>query len=288
MDALADSTMIYPKKFPCSKVPRINVFSLKISDKTTGGFSNGGNGRAVSWNGSYWIALGDGDTANSISNIQYSYDGQTWCNNTTGGFCNSGYGIASAILTYLGINCNSPHYTLDVFGTIHAPTLITNHIYYTDLHSISDRRVKTNISSANLLQCYSTIRELPLRRFQFLNPIHQDKQDKKQVGFIADEVYSFFPKAIKTHMYNKGEFSTLNFVNFEQIHMTHFGATQYMASLLDYQNSTIVGQNTDITELRSVVNTFSSLLVKQSSELSILHVQIAGFSNILSTLIARI
>jgi hypothetical protein len=147
-------------------------------------------------------------------------------------------------------------------------------MYFLNYHSVSDRRVKKNIESADLTRCYSTIRDLPLRRFEFTNPISQLKQDKKQVGFIADEVQSVFPKAITTRDYNKDGLSTINFVNFEQVHMTHVGATQYIANLLDNQHSTIVGQNADITTLQTTVSS--------------LQVQLSGFSNILSTLLTKL
>jgi len=248
---------------------------------TTGGFSFAGNG--ITWNGSYWIAVGN-DSTSSLSNIQVSVDGTNWTGITSGGFNSpsyAGYSVASATQSYLGINCNSPRYTLDVNGTINAPSAILNDIFYANTHLISDRRTKKNIVSADLTQCYSTLRELPLRRFEFLNPINELKQDKKQVGFIADEIQSFFPKAIKPHQYNKNGFSTLNFVNFEQIHMTHFGATKYMASLLDNQHSTIVGQNADISTLK---NKF----MEQTSEISSLQLQVSGFSNVLSTILAKL
>jgi hypothetical protein len=42
--------------------------------------------------------------------------------------------------------------------------------------------------------------------------------------------------------------------------MAHFGATQYMASLLEQQNSTIVGQNVSIGSLQTDVLNLSTTL----------------------------
>ena len=156
----------------------------------------------------------------------------------------------------VGINCNTPAYTLDVNGNINANTgYFLNGAVFT-----SDRRIKTNITSADTLLCYSTVRELPLHRFEYMSSFRQSKHDIKQIGFIADEVETVFPKSIYTAPVNTDGFSTLNFVNFEQIQMAHFGATQYMASLLEQQNSTIVGQNVSIGSLQTDVLNLSTTL----------------------------
>ena len=156
----------------------------------------------------------------------------------------------------VGINCNTPAYTLDVNGNINANTgYFLNGAVFT-----SDRRIKTNITSADTLLCYSTVRELPLHRFEYMSSFRQSKHDIKQIGFIADEVETVFPKSIYTAPVNKDGLSTLKFVNFEQIQMAHFGATQYMASLLEQQNSTIVGQNVSIASLQTDVLNLSTTL----------------------------
>ena len=156
----------------------------------------------------------------------------------------------------VGINCNTPAYTLDVNGDINANTgYFLNGAVFT-----SDRRIKTNITSADTLLCYSTVRELPLHRFEYMSSFRQSKHDIKQIGFIADEVETVFPKSIYTAPVNKDGLSTLKFVNFEQIQMAHFGATQYMASLLEQQNSTIVGQNVSIASLQTDVLNLSTTL----------------------------
>ena len=154
----------------------------------------------------------------------------------------------------VGINCNTPAYTLDVNGDINANTgYFLNGAVFT-----SDRRIKTNITSADTLLCYSTVRELPLHRFEYMSSFRQSKHDIKQIGFIADEVETVFPKSIYTAPVNKDGLTTLKFVNFEQIQMAHFGATQYMASLLEQQNSTIVGQNVSIGSLQTDVLNLST------------------------------
>ena len=156
----------------------------------------------------------------------------------------------------VGINCNTPAYTLDVNGNINANT----GYFLEGVTFTSDRRIKTNIVNANLETCYSTVRDLLLHRFEYTSSFRQLKNDVKQIGFIADEVETVFPKSIYTAPVNKDGLSTLKFVNFEQIQMAHFGATQYMASLLEQQNSTIVGQNVSIGSLQTDVFNLSTTL----------------------------
>jgi 3-dehydroquinate dehydratase len=168
----------------------------------------------------------------------------------------SNLSVGSFYVSSVGINCNSPAYTLDVNGDINADIgYFLNGAVFT-----SDRRIKTNITSADTLLCYSTVRELPLHRFEYMSSFRQSKHDIKQIGFIADEVETVFPKSIYTAPVNTDGFSTLNFVNFEQIQMAHFGATQYMASLLEQQNSTIVGQNASIGSLQTDILNLSTTL----------------------------
>jgi len=157
---------------------------------------------------------------------------------------NAGFNIAPTG-EYVGINCNNPVYPLDVSGSIH----ITGTGYADNgWTTTSDRRIKTDITNANLELCYSTLRDTPLHHFGFVSSFSQAKQDKHQLGFIADEISTIFPKSVFLNKTSMEGFSTIYYVNFEQIQMAHFGATQYMASLLDQQNSTIVGQNAFIDQ----------------------------------------
>ena len=65
--------------------------------------------------------------------------------------------------------------------------------------SPSDRRIKLDISEADLDLCYSVIKSLPLRRFTWNPKYCQNMSDKKVLGWIADEVESCFPKSITTN-----------------------------------------------------------------------------------------
>jgi len=59
----------------------------------------------------------------------------------------------------------------------------------------SDQRVKSNIVAANLITCYNTIKSLNLKYFQWNFPDMQPI-DQHSLGFIAQEVVNYFPKAV--------------------------------------------------------------------------------------------
>ena len=59
----------------------------------------------------------------------------------------------------------------------------------------SDRRIKEDITDANLDLCYSIAKNLKLRRFKWKDYIGYEG-DKNVVGYIAQEVQEIFPKAV--------------------------------------------------------------------------------------------
>jgi hypothetical protein len=152
---------------------------------------------------------------------------------------------------YVGISCNTPYYELDVNGTINAfSAVLSNGVALS-----SDRRIKKDIIAADLSLCYNNFLSLPLRRFQFISSFSETKNDKSQIGFIADEISTFFPRSIYETRTSVGGFSTINSVNYEQIQMSHYGASQYMAQLLQQQNSTLQGMQNQILQMASVITT---------------------------------
>jgi hypothetical protein len=149
----------------------------------------------------------------------------------------------------LGINCNSPLYTLDVNGTINAQTAV----YSNGTLLTSDRRIKEFIQDANLEVCYSNVKQLPLRRYQYISSFANTKNDVAQIGFIADELSTIFPKSVMefdTHV--DPNFSTLLYINYDQIFMSHYGATQQLMSVVEQQSTqiaTLLAQNSTLTQM---------------------------------------
>ena len=243
---------------------------------TSGGFS--AHGSSVAWNGSYWIATGQDAT----HSIQYSYDGKVWMGVTAGGFSVYGSGIAWSSPLFNPTLWSTSSYTYVINGNLTVTSTINAQTGYFLNGSVftSDRRIKTDITYANLELCYSTVRELPLHHFGFVSSFHELKRDKHQLGFIADELSTVFPKSVFLDKTSINAFSTIYFVNYEQIQMAHFGATQYMASLLDSQSSTIHGQNIFIEQQISTNKV-------QAEQFSSLTSHMNTFSSILQTLLTR-
>ena len=92
----------------------------------------------------------------------------------------------------VGIGTASPSYTLDVAGNIGYSGTITDY---------SDRRLKENINDADLDTCYDTVKNLKLKRYKFKDGVLEEKQDRNQLGWIAQEVEEVMPKSIFKHEY---------------------------------------------------------------------------------------
>ena len=105
-----------------------------------------------------------------------------------------------------------------------------NLLYYGSLNFISDPRLKKNIESANLRQCYDTIRDMPLRRYEFIDTYVSTFgiTDTRRLGILADEYERHFPKSITLQEGVVPGFSTIKTVDTQQLEMAHLGATKYL------------------------------------------------------------
>jgi hypothetical protein len=63
---------------------------------------------------------------------------------------------------------------------------------------VSDERIKTDISPANLDRCYEIVKSVPLKHFGFAPGVYTDDQiqDKHNLGWIAQDVQKVFSKAV--------------------------------------------------------------------------------------------
>jgi len=140
----------------------------------------------------------------------------------------------AGVFSSIGVNCNSPKYLLDVNGLINARAgVFSNATFLT-----SDSNVKENIVDADLGVCYNNVRNLPLRRFTYISSIAGGKIDKTQIGFIAQEAGEVFPKSIMP-IYEESVGSTIQLLNYDQIFLSHYGATQLLMSTVDSQAARI-------------------------------------------------
>jgi hypothetical protein len=90
----------------------------------------------------------------------------------------------------------------------------------------SDRRVKLDIETANADLCYSTVKNLPLRRYTYDPVAFPDTaiRDRSVVGWIAQEVRDVLPKAVsQSSQHGYDDFMSLDD---DQIYKTMYGALQ--------------------------------------------------------------
>jgi hypothetical protein len=109
-------------------------------------------------------------------------------------------------------------------------------------NTISDQRVKENIKKANIQICYDNIKNINLYRYNYINGFKSVIDDKTQLGYIAQQVHSVFPKStsrIKTRIEDKREIPDLLTVNIDQINFTLFGAVKQLIKVVEKQSKRI-------------------------------------------------
>jgi len=149
----------------------------------------------------------------------------------------------------VGINKSQPgnFYALDIVGAIRATSSITAPlgVFSNGTLPPSDSNVKENIVPADLSQCYSNVKNIPLRRFNYISSISHSKIDKSQIGFIAQELQNYFPRSVVS-------FNDIYHVNYDQTFFSHFGATKVLIS-------TVEGQAVYKSTLKSAIERYQSL-----------------------------
>ena len=108
----------------------------------------------------------------------------------------------------------------------------TKEVVYNNTAGASDERLKTNIVSADVGLCYSTIQNLPLKYFawkeEFL--LQTGMTDKHELGWTAQDVKPFFPKSV--HITSNVFFSDFHSLQTDQIYQSHIGATKHLIQTL--------------------------------------------------------
>lgn len=158
--------------------------------------------------------------------------------------------------TYVGIGTSSPTQKLEVAGNLKVSNNgyimnnlglgMTNPTYQLQLSqdsaakpstttwtTTSDIRLKTNIQLADKMRCYEIIKSLPLKHYTWKTDyLTQTKMtDKSKLGWIAQDVQTVFPKAVRTtEMYGLKDCKTLDA---DQIYATMYGAIQHLQDLVE-------------------------------------------------------
>ncbi len=123
----------------------------------------------------------------------------------------------------LSLGLSAPTYQLDL-STDYARKLST-----TTWTTGSDRRIKSDIQSANLTRCVDIVDSLDLKYFKWNIPGVQGGQsptDTHSLGWIAQDVKEFFPNSVRlTQDYGFDDFHNLDS---DQLIKTMYGALKKM------------------------------------------------------------
>jgi hypothetical protein len=110
---------------------------------------------------------------------------------------------------------------------------ITNPTGTASWNTGSDRRIKENIERASYDKCYDNINKLELNRFNYIKGFNTVNRDITQLGFIAQEVYDIFPKAISTNGYYSDTLIIPDLLSIDvtQINYTLYGAVKKLMEI---------------------------------------------------------
>jgi hypothetical protein len=135
-----------------------------------------------------------------------------------GNLClNPNYG---AFTGFVGIGTTSPAYQLTVASDSAAkPSTNTWTVS-------SDARLKTNITQANLDTCYNNVKNIPLKRYTWLDSVYTVEQvpDRSKLGWIAQDVETILPKSVEIK--NQHGIEDCRSLNADQIIASLYGAVQ--------------------------------------------------------------
>ena len=105
----------------------------------------------------------------------------------------------------------------------------------------SDRRLKSNIQLANTIMCENIMKNLDLKRYTWNDDFNPIIKDRTQLGFIAQEVEEYLPKAISTTQYEGLDDCKL--IDISQIHMIMYGALKRSIGRIDELEAILARNN---------------------------------------------
>ena len=118
----------------------------------------------------------------------------------------------------------------------------TNDITCVALTQTSDKRLKTDIQSITT-NCSNIVKKKDVRKYKFIN----DKEEKTNLGFIADEVEEAIPKEFTNIVNSKNEYKSLNYSNMNCI---LWKALQEQMVVIDKMNKKITKLEKEVKELK--------------------------------------
>ena len=136
----------------------------------------------------------------------------------------------------VGIGTKNPEYALHVNGNIFTTKGAFTTSTQTSWTTLSDKRIKNNITKASYETCLENVKNIELYRFNFKNNI-VNTTDKNQLGFIAQEVQNVYPKAVEANQIYVSENNKINdllSLDTTQIDYTLYGAIKYLINKIEY------------------------------------------------------
>ena len=142
----------------------------------------------------------------------------------------------------VGIGTKTPSYPLHVNGNMFVSSTAYTGSGQTTWTTVSDRRIKDNIVKASYEKCLDNVKNIELYRFNFKNNV-VNTNDMNQLGFIAQEVQSVYPKAVEVNMIKDktGEIPDLLSLNTTQIDYTLYGAVKELIKKVEFLEKKLEG-----------------------------------------------
>ncbi len=222
------------------------IYTLTFPTKTIASINNSGN---KILDGSYTITLGNTlstivptqnqnfqDKTHFSPTISIRYNllnpvldsiGAQWTYNTSN---TNVYHMGS-----VGIGTTIPEYSLDVRGTIYSSLGGYTSSALTKWSVLSDRRIKENIVKASYDKCLENVKNIELYNFNFKDNC-VNTNDRRQLGFIAQEVQQVYPKAVevsKMILNLEEKIDDLLTLNITQIDYTLYGAVKSLIEKME-------------------------------------------------------
>jgi hypothetical protein len=135
----------------------------------------------------------------------------------------------------VGIGTTSPEYSLDVRGFIYSSSGGYTSSALTKWSVLSDRRIKENIVKASYDKCLENVKNIELYNFNFKDN-YVNTNDRRQLGFIAQEVQQIYPKAVEVSrmiMNLEEKIDDLLTLNTTQIDYTLYGSVKCLIQKLE-------------------------------------------------------
>ena len=135
----------------------------------------------------------------------------------------------------VGIGTTNPEYQLDVRGNIYSSTGGLTQSGLTTWTVLSDRRIKENIVKASYEKCLDNVKNIELYNFNFKDN-YVSTNDRHQLGFIAQEVQTVYPKAVEVGNITlnvEEKIDDLLTLNTTQIKYTLYGAVKKLIEKIE-------------------------------------------------------